>query len=508
MRIRLLTILAVLIFGLYAAPSGAQSQAPVQIGPRAAPTTRVQVAPLPPIGAGNFDAEKATAAYLSRISAADRARSDAYFEGGYVLQVVDLLYALVLAGLLLWPGLSAAMRGGAAAFCRGAPGRILVYGLLFLLLTAMATLLLPPMFAALLAAALTVGLSLWGWARETLTKFAASRFMQVPVYVVQYLVVSGLLMLPLAYYEGFVREHHYGLSNQTFGQWAGEFAVQFGVQLAGMILLLTAVYAVIRVAKRAWWIWGAAVTVGFMIFALTIGPVYISPLTNHYTPLPQSGMRNAILSLARANAIPADDVYTFDASKQSNRISANVSGMFGTTRISLNDNLLNRGTPSEVLAVLGHEMGHYALGHIAIFVTWFGLLIVAAFWFVDHSFRGLTAIFGGNWDVRSIDDPAGLPAVMALISVFFFLATPVTNTIIRTSEVQADIFGLNAVRQPDAFATVSLKVAEYRKLDPSPLEEFIFFDHPSGKNRILMAMRWKAEHLGDPDIATGQVSPQ
>jgi STE24 endopeptidase len=219
-------------------------------------------------------------------------------------------------------------------------------------------------------------------------------------------------------------------------------------------------------------------------------------------------MKSAILSQARANGIPAENVYVFDASKQSKKISANVSGLFGTTRISLNDNLLNRSTPSEVLAVLGHEMGHYVMDHSGVLITWFGLIFIAGFWFVDRTFRGLIWIFGGNWGVREIEDPAGLPIIMAMMSVFFLLATPVTNTIIRTHEIQADIFGLNAVRQPDAFSTAILKLGEYRKLDPTPLEEIVFFDHPSGRTRIMEAMRWKKEHINDPDIMAGPISPQ
>jgi len=120
----------------------------------------------------------------------------------------------------------------------------------------------------------------------------------------------------------------------------------------------------------------------------------------------------------------------------------------------------------------------------------------------------LTNFFGGNWDVRTIDDPAGLPVLAALATVFMLLATPVTNTISRTTEIQADMFGINAARKPDAFATAILKLSNYRKLDPSPWEETIFYDHPSGHTRIWEAMRWKAEHLNDPDIKAGPQSPQ
>jgi STE24 endopeptidase len=97
---------------------------------------------------------------------------------------------------------------------------------------------------------------------------------------------------------------------------------------------------------------------------------------------------------------------------------------------------------------------------------------------------------------------------MALVTFFLLLATPVSNTITRTTEIQADMFGINVARKPDAFATVVLKLSSYRKLDPSPWEEFIFYDHPSGHTRIWEVMRWKAEHLNDPDIKAGPASPQ
>jgi STE24 endopeptidase len=138
----------------------------------------------------------------------------------------------------------------------------------------------------------------------------------------------------------------------------------------------------------------------------------------------------------------------------------------------------------------------------------YSLVFAAAFAFVKWGFGRLTRVFGESWDVRTIDDPAGLPILAALATLFFFVATPVTNWISRSTEIQADIFGLNAVRKPDAFSTVVLKLSAYRKLDPSPWEETLFYDHPSGRTRIWEAMRWKAEHLNDPDIKAGPQSPQ
>ncbi|MBU6298418.1 MAG: M48 family metallopeptidase [Alphaproteobacteria bacterium] len=444
-----------------AAVFGTHAFAQAQTGPTAAPTTHIEVNALPPAGVANFDPHKAVNAYLARVSGKDRARSDAYFEGGYVLIFVDTFYAVVLAGLLLWLRISARMRDAAIKATQ-----FRLFGL------------------------------------------RVFRFFRTPIYVAQYLAATTVATLPLSIYETFIREHAYGLSNQTFPQWAGDFGKSFLVTLIGFTLLLTAIYAAMRAVKRSWWVWATVITVVFLAIQSMIYPVYIAPLFNRYAPLPDSAMKSTILSLARANGIPADNVYTYDASRQTTRISANVSGFLGTTRISLSDNLLNDCTPSEVLAVMGHEMGHYVMDHMAILITWFGLLFLAGFVFVDWGFRRLAATFGGRWGVQGIDDPAGLPLLVALFSVFMMLATPVTNTIVRTQEIQADIFGLNAVRLPDAFATVVLKLSTYRKLSPGPWEEFVFFDHPSGRTRIWEAMRWKAEHINDPDVMAGPMSPQ
>jgi STE24 endopeptidase len=425
--------------------------------PARAPTATVQIQPLNPVGspspAPQFDAEKATNAYLATVKGEARKKSDAYFEGGYVLLLVDALYTIIVAALLLWLRISAGMRNFAQRRTR-------------------------------------------------------SRFWQVPIYVILFLLIFTIVEFPLAVYEGFIREHAYGLSNMSFAQWFGDFLKSFGIQLVFGVIVLTLIYAAVRAAGRSWWVWGWLITMVFFAIAMVIAPVFISPMFNDYYPLKEGPVKAEILSLARSNGIPVDNVYEFNASRQSKRISANVSGFLSTTRISMTDNLMNRSTPPEVYAVLGHEMGHYVLSHNAIGLTWIGIVFLVAFAFVNWGYRWLTGLFGGNWDVRDIADPAGLPVAMALVTFFLLIATPVTNTITRTLEAQADIFGLNTARQPDGFAKAALQLSEYRKLDPSPLEEFVFYDHPSGRSRIFMSMRWKAQRLNDPDIKAGPVSPQ
>ena len=114
-----------------------------------------------------------------------------------------------------------------------------------------------------------------------------------------------------------------------------------------------------------------------------------------------------------------------------------------------------------------------------------GLVILVAFAFVALGLSGSPSICSAaNGRCARSDDIAGLPLLAALGSIFLFLATPLTNSISRTTEHQADIFGLNAVRKPDAFASVMLKLSTYRKLEPGKWEEIVFYDHPSGRTRI------------------------
>jgi len=387
-----------------------------------------------------FDPEAATEAYLAKVPPADRARSDAYFEGGYWLQLWGFLYGLAVAWIFLGTGLSAKIRD-----------RV-----------------------------------------ETLTRFRPLRTL---LYATAYILLGTLFSFPLTLYSDFFREHRYGLSNQSFGAWMKDQITALGVGLVLGSLALTALYTVFRRAPRRWWIGGAVVALVFLVFTSLIGPVFIAPLFNTYTPLEDPGLRESLLSMARANGIPAKDIYQFDASRQSKRVSANVSGFMGTLRISLNDNLLNRCSREEIQAVMAHEMGHYVLNHVYKGILFFGILVFFGFAFVRWSFEALVRRFGRKWGVRGIADVAGLPLLMVLLSVFFFVLTPINNTIIRTDEAEADIYGINVARQPDAEAEVALKLGEYRKLSPSPLEEWLFFDHPSGRSRILMAMRWKAEHI-------------
>ncbi len=164
-------------------------------------------------------------------------------------------------------------------------------------------------------------------------------------------------------------------------------------------------------------------------------------------------------------------------------------------RITLNDNLLKRGSPEEIQSVMGHEMGHYVMNHIPKFLFFLAVLSLVSFAYLYWGLDWALQRWGARWDIREVSDPAVLPLAALMSGILFFALTPVMNTVTRVQEKEADMFGLNAARQPDGFAQAAIHLSEYRKMQPGPLEEFIFFDHPSGYNRIHSAMVWKGQNL-------------
>jgi STE24 endopeptidase len=232
-------------------------------------------------------------------------------------------------------------------------------------------------------------------------------------------------------------------------------------------------------------------------------PVWISPLFNDYKILADGPVKSAVLGMARADGVPAEHVYWFDASKQSNRVSANVSGFLGTTRVSLNDNLLEKTSLPEIKAVMGHELGHYVLHHGLRIVIYDSLVLALGYAFIHWSATRLIGRWRDRFALRGLADIAALPLVAALFTGFLFLATPLLNSITRSAEQEADIFGLNTAREPYGFAMAAMRLSSYRKLEPTRFEEIVFFDHPSGYTRVYDSMRWLKENPSAVERGSG-----
>jgi len=408
-----------------------------------APTSKFHVRPVDDAWRTSLprDADAATQAYMDRLPADVVARSNAYFEGGYWLQLWNFIAGLAVSWLLLRGRLSARVRDTCQRI-----GRI-------------------------------------GFARDAL-------------YGAFFAAASWVLTLPLTIYQGFVREHQYEMATQTFGPWFVDQLTALGVGMLAFALAVAVLYAVIRRTGERWWIWGAAATMAMMVFGIMIAPVLIDPLTNTYKPVTDPTIKAAVLAMAQADDVPVDTVYEFDASRQTTRVSANVTGIFGSAAVRLNDNLL-RTTLPEIRAVMGHELGHFVMNHIYKALCEMALVMIFGFILSKWALDALLRRHGARWGLKGAADVASFPLFIAVFSAFFLLTTPITNTMTRTQEIEADRFGLNLSREPHGEAEVDLKLTEYRKPDPGAIEEFVFFDHPSTRHRIHDAMQWR-QAMGTP----------
>lgn len=401
---------------------------------------------------GVFDPEAATQAYLATLKGAARAKSDAYFEGGYWILLWGTLVAIVSDLVILRTGLSARFRDWAER---------------------------------------------WGkW-----------RWLQTMLWTLPYILVSTLIVAPWTIYTEFVREGQYGLMNQTFVDWLGEAGITLAIEILFLAIGLAIIMGLIRKFPKSWWLWGAGAMTGMAAFAALIVPVFINPLFNTYTELQAGPVRDRIVAMAESQNVPAEHVYLFDASKQTKRISANVSGLGPTIRISLNDNLLNRTSLPETAAVMGHELGHYVLSHIYKMIAAFALVFVLIFFAASRAVPAMIARWGSNWGVRGVDDVAAVPVYFIALSVAGLVLTPVNNSIIRWNESEADAFGLDVAREPDGFAQAAMQLSEYRKIEPGALEEILFYDHPSGRTRVRMSMEWKARHWNELSAESRAAGP-
>ena len=423
---------AVLVFVLACGTTSAQPAIQTRVD-----ITKVPAAAQP---SAQFNADAATEAYLAMMPAEAVARSNAYFEGGYWLILWDFLYGAAISIVLLQLRWSARMR-------------------------------------------------------DVAVRLSRFRWVQAFIYWVECDIVTVILGFPLAWYEGLFREQKYGLATQTFGPWMGDQAKGFLISVVLGGITLPILFAIVRRFPRTWWMGGSLAGISLTIVLIAAGPVFLQPVFNKISRLDDPKVTAPILRMAHANGIPANDVYEIDASRQTTRISANVSGFAGTTRVTLNDNLLRRGSLEEVEAVMGHEMGHYVLHHILWSIFFFAVVIVISMAYLSCSVRWAIRRWGPKWGIADPADPAVLPLGLLLVSLLFFVLTPVLNTHTRLQEKEADMFGLNAARQPDGFAQGAIHLGEYRKMRPGRLEEGIFFDHPSGYDRIHTAMVWKGANL-------------
>lgn len=307
---------------------------------------------------------------------------------------------------------------------------------------------------------------------------------------VTYFLASALIGLPWGIYQEWGFEKSYGRTSQPLSDFLMQDAI--GTVISSLLgaLFFLGIYALIRKAGKRWWLWSGGLAAFAGAATLILSPVLIEPLFNEYKPLQDGPVKAALVDMAAEAGIPADRIFVYDGSRQSNNFTANVSGLFGSKRIAISDVALKGASLDEVKAVTGHEIGHYVSGHIWRMVGVLVLLAMVLFFLADRLFPRFARLFGSN---AQIGDPVGLPILIFLVGFLGLFAQPAMNAVVRAGEREADNYSLKHVNLPDALASALVKTAEYRYPRPSALQEALFYTHPSVEWRVRNAMEWKAK---------------
>jgi len=362
-----------------------------------------------------------------------------YYNSGNVLWIVDILWGILIPALFLFTGFSAKIRD---------------------------------------------------WAQKIGKKW----FLVIGIYFLLFSIVTFFVDLPLSYYEEFVRQHAYDLSNQTFGKWLGDSFKSLMVSSLIGFLFLWLPYLALKKTPKRWWIYVGIGTVPFLFLTLLISPIWIDPLFNDYGPMKDKALEAKILALAERAGIEGSRVFEVNKSVDTKKVNAYVTGFMGTKRIVIWDNTIATMSEKELLFVLGHEMGHYVLGHIWKLILFISLLILVTLYIANRTAAALINRFKQRFGFDQLSDIASLPLIILLVNLFGpALIDPIGNAFSRSIEHESDIFGLEITQDNHNAATAFVKLQTENLSNPRPglLYEIWRANHPVLGDRIDFCNEYK-----------------
>jgi Zn-dependent protease with chaperone function len=320
------------------------------------------------------------------------------------------------------------------------------------------------------------------WARRRGRKW----LFEIALYFTVFTVIIFLVDLPLSYYQGFVRQHAYGLSNQTLGKWARDEVTGLLVGIVVGVLFMWVPYLLLSKSPRRWWLYTGILTIPFIVLGALVQPVWIDPLFNKFGPMKDKALEADILALADRAGIEGSRVYEVAKSEDTNAVNAYVAGFGTTKRIVLWDTILAKLNREQLLVVMGHEMGHYVLGHVWKSILSLSALIILALYAVHRTSGWLIARYRHRFGFSELADVASLPLIIVLFSLASLVVTPVALAMQRHFEHEADRFGLEITRDNYAAATAFVKLQQENlgMPRPGPLYTWWRASHPSLGDRI------------------------
>ena len=325
-------------------------------------------------------------------------------------------------------------------------------------------------------------------------------FFTLVIYYVLFNLITTVIDLPRAYYEEFVRQHAYGLSNQTFSKWWADSLKSFAISTIVGALVLWVPYLLLRKSPRRWWLYTALALIPFILVGNLVAPIWISPLFNKFEPMHDKALEASILAQADRAGIEGSRVFEVNKSVDTKTLNAYVAGIFSTKRIVLWDTIIKRMDRPELMFVMGHEMGHYVLGHVWYGLAYSTLLIMASFYGAYRTAGAVLARWGARFGFTTLADIASLPLLLILLSVFSLLIEPASNAFTRHIEHEADRFGLEITQTSHSAGTAFVKLQEDALANPRPGLLFKLWreGHPPLGERIDFVNDYHPWRTGEP----------
>jgi Zn-dependent protease with chaperone function len=336
--------------------------------------------------------------------------------------------------------------------------------------------------------------------RDWAERAASNRFVQSLVYSPLLLFTMAVLTLPADIYDNWT-ERKFGLSVQSWGSWAGDWAKAQLISLILGTILIWLLYMVIRRSARRWWFYFWLISLPIGVLLIFLQPLIIDPMFHKFEPLQQKDPQlTASLEqmVQRAGQdIPPQRIFWMGAGEKTTALNAYVTGIGASKRVVVWDTTIAKMSAPQIVFVAGHEMGHYVLRHIPKLIAFSDLLLLVLFYLGYRTIGWALSKWGAGWGVRAVEDWASLPVLLLLLSVFAFIAGPISSAFSRHYEHQADQYGLEVTHglTPDsgqvaAQAFQILGEVDLSDPEPNPVEVFLFYSHPPIPDRIQFALSY------------------